>query len=51
MRKASAASKQSLYDVHPGVGMVQKWVAELKRKTGRSLEEWIALVKREGPQG
>jgi hypothetical protein len=29
--------------------MVQKWVAELKQKTGRSLEEWIALVKKEGP--
>jgi hypothetical protein len=50
MRKASAAGKQSLYDVHPGVAMVQKWVAELKPKTGRSLEQWIALVKREGPK-
>src|SRR5215467_664771 len=41
---------QALYDVHPGVGMVQKWVAELKGKTGRSLEEWLALVKKEGPK-
>src|SRR5215467_14097438 len=41
---------QALYDVHPGVGMVQKWVAELKDKTGRSLEEWLALVKKEGPK-
>jgi Domain of unknown function (DUF5655)/Domain of unknown function (DUF4287) len=40
----------SRYDVHPGVAMVQKWVAELKPKTGRSLEEWIAFVKRSGPQ-
>jgi hypothetical protein len=38
------------YDVHPGVAMVQKWVAELKPKTGRSLEEWIALVKKSGPK-
>jgi len=30
--------------------MVQKWVAELKGKTGRSLEEWLALVKKEGPK-
>jgi hypothetical protein len=29
--------------------MVQKWVAELKGKTGRSLEEWVALVKAAGP--
>ena len=38
------------YDVHPGVAMVQKWIVELKPKTGRSLEEWIALVKKEGPK-
>lgn len=43
------AKTTSLYDVHPGVAMIQKWVAELKDKTGRSLEEWIALVKKEGP--
>ena len=30
--------------------MVQKWVAELKSKTGRSLEEWLTLVKKEGPK-
>ena len=28
--------------------MVQKWVAELKEKTGRSLEEWVALAKKAG---
>jgi len=46
-----AAIKSSpLYDVHPGVAMARKWIAELKPKTGRSLEEWIALVKKEGPK-
>jgi uncharacterized protein DUF5655/uncharacterized protein DUF4287 len=44
------AKSKTIYDVHPGVAMVQKWVSELKEKTGRSLEEWIALVKREGPK-
>jgi hypothetical protein len=29
--------------------MVQKWVAELPQKTGRSLDQWLALVKQEGP--
>jgi Domain of unknown function (DUF5655)/Domain of unknown function (DUF4287) len=38
-----------LYSVHPGVAMVQKWNQELPEKTGRSLEEWIALVKKLGP--
>ena len=46
----SAAQTSSVYDVHPGVAMVQKWIAELKPKTGRSLEKWIALVNKEGPR-
>jgi hypothetical protein len=41
---------RSLYSVHPGVSMVQDWVRTLKEKTGRSLPEWISLVKRSGPK-
>jgi hypothetical protein len=44
------AKERSIYDVHPGVVMVEKWVSELKAKTGRSLEEWIAFAKKEGPK-
>ena len=29
--------------------MIQKWVAELPEKTGRSLDGWIKLVKKSGP--
>ncbi len=43
-------AKKSLYGVHPGVLMTQKWVAELKPKTGRSLEEWLTFVKKSGPK-
>src|SRR5260370_19575025 len=50
MPGAKAARTASLYGVHPSVAMVQKCVAELKEKTGRSLEEWISLVKKEGPK-
>jgi hypothetical protein len=50
MAKAGAATGKIKYDVHPGVAIVQKWVGELKEKTGRSLEEWIALAKKEGPK-
>ncbi len=46
----SAARTSALYDVHPSVAIVQKWIAELKPKTGRSLEEWIGLVKTSGPK-
>ena len=44
------AKSKTIYDVHPGVAMVQKWLAELKEKTGRSMEEWLSLVKKEGPK-
>ena len=37
------------YSVHPGVAQIQKWVQELPGKTGRSLEEWIALTEKSGP--
>ena len=50
MPAAKTAWTNSLYDAHPSLAMVQKWLAELKEKTGRSMEEWIALVKKEGPK-
>jgi hypothetical protein len=46
----SPATKTSgPYSVHPGVAQLQKWIEELPRKTGRSLEEWIALTRESGP--
>lgn len=46
----SPANKpSSLYSVHSGIGMVQKWRQELPQKTGRSLEEWIELTRKSGP--
>src|SRR6266550_934296 len=47
---ASQPKKKSIYGVHPGVAMTQKWIAELKQKTGRSLEEWLQLIKKSGPK-
>ena len=29
--------------------MVQKWIAELPEKTGRSLDQWVKLVRKSGP--
>jgi Domain of unknown function (DUF5655)/Domain of unknown function (DUF4287) len=53
--KKSAASAPvalggSLYAVHPGVAMVQKWIGELPAKTGRSLGQWVTLIKKLGPK-
>ena len=47
----STPRKKSIYSVHPGVFMTQKWIAELKQKTGRSLEEWVAHINKSGPKG
>jgi Domain of unknown function (DUF5655)/Domain of unknown function (DUF4287) len=41
---------RSTYGVHPAVLMTQKWVAELKEKTGRSMDEWIAYIQKSGPK-
>jgi Domain of unknown function (DUF5655)/Domain of unknown function (DUF4287) len=53
-KTATAKSKlpvgSNLYDVHPSVAMAQKWHAELKQKSGRTLEQWIALAKKDGPK-
>src|ERR1041385_4382985 len=45
-RKKSAAAT---YDVHPSLAMYQGSLAALKQKTGRTLEEWITFVNKEGP--
>ena len=43
------ALSRSGYSVHPSVSMMQKWIAELKPKTGRNLDEWISFVRTNGP--
>src|SRR5262245_18617496 len=48
-RASRKTAPKSLYSVHPGVAMVQKWIEELPQKTGRSLEEWVRLVREKGP--
>lgn len=50
MPKQSATKQEFQYDAHPSIPMVQKWVSELKEKTGRTLPQWIELVKKEGPK-
>jgi len=46
----ATAKSKTIYDVHPSVAMVQKWLADMKEETGRSMEEWLALVEKEGPK-
>ncbi|MBA2727174.1 MAG: DUF4287 domain-containing protein [Parachlamydiaceae bacterium] len=43
--------KQSfLYSVHPGVKTMQDWVTGLPKKTGKSLDEWIEVLRKSGPK-
>lgn len=37
------------YSVHPSLAMIQNVVANMKAKTGRTVDEWIALIAKEGP--
>jgi Domain of unknown function (DUF5655)/Domain of unknown function (DUF4287) len=46
----SAKPAPITYGVHPGVAMVMRSVADLKDKTGRTLDEWCALIQKEGPK-
>lgn len=48
-RKTEPTVRKSPYDVHPGVAMIQDWIANLPQKTGKTLEEWLALVRESGP--
>lgn len=50
MAKATASKETCIYGVSPGVAMMQKWIADLNEKTGRTLEEWVALIQKEGPR-
>lgn len=50
MMPKRGSTRQSLYSVHPGVAMVQDWIAALPEKTGRSLDEWLEFIKQHGPK-
>ena len=41
---------KSLYSVHPSIAYTRKIIENLKARTGRSIDEWIAFVKKSGPK-
>lgn len=49
MAKSAAKSKAS-WDVHPSVRLMEKWIAELKGKTGRTADEWVRHIKKAAPK-
>lgn len=49
-RTATQTKTKSIYSPHPSLALVQKWIADLKDKTGRSLDEWMHYLKKNGPK-
>ena len=49
-RTATQTKIKSIYSPHPSLTLVQKWIADLKEKTGRSLDEWMSYLKKHGPK-
>src|SRR6476659_6170540 len=47
---AVKTKRKSIYGVHPGVAMVKKWIDDLPAKTGKTLDEWLKLIKKSGPR-
>jgi hypothetical protein len=41
---------KSPYGVHPSVAYIQNILANFKSKTGRTIDEWIDYVRKEGPK-
>ena len=49
-KTATQTKTKSIYSPHPSLVMVQNWIAGLKDKTGRSLDEWMRYIKKNGPK-
>lgn len=49
-KTATQTKTKSIYSPHPSLALVQKWIADLKQKTGRSLDEWMRYIKKNGPK-
>jgi hypothetical protein len=49
MPKSKTASRKSPYSLHPGFAMETTSMAKLLEKSGTSLEQWIKLVQKSGP--
>jgi hypothetical protein len=44
-----ARATKSIYSPHPSIKMVQDWISALPVKTGKSLDQWLAFIEKEGP--
>jgi uncharacterized protein DUF5655/uncharacterized protein DUF4287 len=51
MAKKKQLEAQSLYSVHPSIAYARAVLNNVPEKTGRSLAEWVELIRKEGPKG
>ncbi len=49
-KTATQTKTKSIYSPHPSLALVQKWIPDLKQKTGRSPDEWMRYIKKNGPK-
>ena len=42
--------KNSVYSLHPGYAMEASYEKLLKERTGRTIDDWVAIVKKSGPK-
>lgn len=45
------SSTKSLYSVHPSVAYAQAIINHLPEKTGKSIDEWVRVIKKSAPKG
>jgi len=45
------AARKTLYSPHPSMAMVESSMRKLLERTGKSADEWVAIVKKHGPSG
>jgi hypothetical protein len=45
----SVKRRKSIYSPHPSIAYALAVIANMKSKTGRSLEEWVAFLEKKGP--
>jgi len=50
-RFVSVPSQEVGYTTHNFVGHIESQINTMKERTGRTLEEWMEVVKKEGPEG
>lgn len=50
-RRGGAERAGGRYSPHPSIQYVRDWIEKLRVTTGRTLPQWLAVIKKDGPTG